>query len=149
MIKRTDEFKKECVKLRLRGSPIKTICELKKIHPPQLNKWMKEFATDTELKESRKLFEANKKPKSMTDNKFFDRVLNQIPRDGEGNILFGEMRSMCSRREVHSHEYILYPNAENSGPPQDKSQVVPTLLLRPPDPQISPSTGDLALPLNE
>ncbi len=146
MVRRTQEFKKECVKLRLQGSPIKRICELKKVHPPQLNKWMKEFATDEELKESRKLFEMRKKPKSMTDHRFFARVLKQIPRDGEGNILFEEMRSLCSRREAHSHEYILYPKTENSDPPPGKGQVVPNPLSKP---QTSPSMGDLALPLNQ
>lgn len=147
MIKRTDEFKKECVKLRLQGSPIKRICELKKIHPPQLNKWMKEFATDVELKESRKLFEARKKPARMTENKFFKSVLKPIPKDGEGNILFKEMKTMCSRREPHSHEYILYSNTENSDPPPGKSQVVPVTLS--PNHQTPSSMGDLALPLSE
>ncbi len=68
-VARTDEFKRQVVKDRLRGIPVKALCEKYSIWPPMISKWMKEYQGDPELTKSYKKYDLIKrryKPRATT-----------------------------------------------------------------------------------
>jgi transposase-like protein len=52
----TEDFKKQCVEMRLKGVDYQKVCEHFKIHPPQLNKWMKEFGDQPQFADLKKQY---------------------------------------------------------------------------------------------
>jgi len=109
------EFRKSCVKLRLQGLKVKDICVTKKIHPPQLLKWMKEFAEDPEFKT---LQRTSPTPRQRHTEIVAPKNAQPIPRKPDGKIDWAQIkwRGSCPSG-LHVHGITLHFGEKTRGVP--------------------------------